>query len=173
MKLQSERLIFEPVGSSDASWFYELNRNQCVRKYLWDDELISHKMVEEILKENERTFSEKFWGLWKFRLLDSEEYIGYSGLWRFFDEDQPQLLYVLAPEYHHRGLATESAQIVINYAFDVLQFDYIIASVDEDNRASVQVCDRLHMEFVREEYKDGKPTLFFRLDSSKEMQPHF
>ncbi len=173
MNLQSERLYYEPLKLSDAGWFHYLNSDPCVRKYLWDDELISHEQVDEILQKNESSFAQSFWGLWKFRFLDSDEFIGYCGLWQFFDEDQPQLLYVLTPEYHHRGLATESARVVINYAFDILQFDHIIASVDDENSASVHVCQRLGMEFVREELKNGKPTLFFQLDSSKKLAPLF
>ena len=173
MNLQSERLFYEPINLSDAGWFHYLNCDPCVRRYLWDNVQITLETVQEILEKNQQSFTESFWGLWKFRFLHDSEFIGYCGLWRFFDEDQPQLLYVLAPEYHHRGLATESAQMVINYAFDILQYDHIVASVDDGNSASVHVCERLGMKFVYEELKDGRPTLFFRLDNTKKHASHF
>ncbi|WP_394336181.1 hypothetical protein [Adhaeribacter arboris] len=38
--------------------------------------------------------------------------MGFAGLWFFFEEDQPHLLYGLLPEYTKSGLATEAARAV-------------------------------------------------------------
>nr|WP_255518006.1 GNAT family N-acetyltransferase [Fulvivirga sp. M361] len=117
------------------------------------------------MKEVEERFNQDNWELWKIINSSNRNYMGYVGLWCFFDEDQPQLLYALLPEHTGNGYATEASQEVVQYAFKYLNFDYLIATMAKPNTGSVNVCKRLGMDFEEEKEVEGKPTLFFRLEN--------
>lgn len=91
------------------------------------------------------------------------EVIGIAGLYTFFMEPQPQLLYALLPQYQKNGYATEASRCIIRYAFENLEYDYLLASCDTPNVSSVRVMERLGMQKLKEEYAEGKPLVFYQL----------
>ncbi|MEM7380991.1 MAG: GNAT family N-acetyltransferase, partial [Bacteroidota bacterium] len=133
-------------------------------KFLWDDEAIELDTAKEILKENEDFFSKRQYGLWKVSLKDNGQVIGYAGLWFFFEEPQPQLIYAQLKEFSKKGYATEYAKAVMDYSFETLGFEYLIAATDEPHVESQQVALRIGMRFVEKRIEQGKPTLFYRAD---------
>ncbi|MCU0546019.1 MAG: GNAT family N-acetyltransferase, partial [Oscillatoriaceae cyanobacterium Prado104] len=62
--------------------------------------------------------------------------------------------------------STEAATRIIEYAFEELGFEYLIASCDRPNIESQKVAERLGMQQVEERTIDDNPTVFFRLDKS-------
>ena len=94
-------------------------------------------------------------------------YAGFAGLWRFFGEEQPQVLYALLPNEIKKGYAAEASKAVINYAFNELNFKYITAACDTPNVASKKVCERLGMKEIEEKDINGKKTTFFKLDTQQ------
>lgn len=165
--LETERTTLTPFERQDMQLFHALNTDPFVRKFLWDDEEISPRMAEEIMEINEQHFKEDQYGLWKIILKSGNEVIGYTGLWYFFDEPQPQLLYALLEKFTGQGLATECAHKVTEYAFDTLGFKYLIAATDEPHLASQKVAQRIGMRFTEKRTEHNKPTLFYRIDKGK------
>ncbi len=164
MELRTKRTRLVPFQPSDTALFLEINRAPFVRKYLWDDEIIDESLAVEILSTNKNHFENDRFGLWK--IIDSAtgDVVGYAGLWYFFDEDQPQLLYAIRETYSKKGFAMEAASEVIHYAFNELGFNYLIAATDKPHIDSQKVAERLGMKLIADKEMDGKPTLFFRLD---------
>jgi ribosomal-protein-alanine N-acetyltransferase len=162
--MKTTRLTLMPLGKHDFKTFQKINTDAYVRKYLWDDEVISAEVLQQIMNDVESHFKNDGWGLWKIVTHESETIIGYAGLWRFFDEHQPQLLYVLLPDFTGKGYATEVANEIISYAFDELNFSQLIATMDKANVSSVKVCERLGFEFIEERDVEGKPILFYKIE---------
>ncbi|MEM9392107.1 MAG: GNAT family N-acetyltransferase, partial [Bacteroidota bacterium] len=140
--LITSRLKLIPFTVEDEALFLFLNQDAFIRKYLWDDEVISQETSAEILRENQSLFEVNGYGLWKIMPLESEKVIGYTGLWYFFGEPQPQLIYIVLKSYTKRGYATEAGKTVIRYAFENLGFTYLIAATDESHMASQAVAKR-------------------------------
>lgn len=153
-----------PLGKHDFKTFQDINTNAYVRKYLWDGEIISAELLQQIMDQVEAHFKNDGWGLWKIVTDESETVVGYAGLWLFFDEYQPQLLYALLPEFVGKGYATEVSRKIIDYAFDALNFSQLIATMDKANVSSVKVCERLGFEFIEERDVEGKPILFYKIE---------
>jgi len=165
--MRTYRLQLIPIDNSDFEVFREINVNPFVRKYLWDDNIMPDDVFRQILNDVELHFKKDGWGLWKIMLPDSPQVIiGYAGLWLFFDEYQPQLLYAIRPEYKGKGYATESAKLVVDYAFTDLKFASLVATMDKANFDSQRVCDRLGFRFIDEREVDSKPILFYRLTNT-------
>ena len=161
MILSTLRTRLVPFKIEDLEIFHSLNTDPYVRKFLWDDEIISLEMAKDIMIKNLDLMNEKSYGLWKIALPSQNMVIGYTGLWHFFDEERPQLLYVIKKEFSGLGYAAECAQKIIDYSFDILKFDSLIASTDPPNIASQRLAERLGMKLYKEESVNDKSTLFY------------
>ena len=64
------------------------------------------------------------------------------------------LFYAFAPAVHRQGYATEAAQALITYGFDVLKLKRIVATTTYDNAGSIGVMRRLGMQIERNPYPD-------------------
>lgn len=126
--------------------------------------MISQEKARELLLENEQLFLKENLGLWKIFHKDLNIYIGYTGFWYFFDEDQPQLIYAMDPNHTGSGLATEATQLVMDYAFSCLNFNHIMAAMDDENLASQKLAERLGMQRIDVKVVSGKNTVFYRLE---------
>jgi ribosomal-protein-alanine N-acetyltransferase len=165
--MRTNRLKLIPINHHDFEVFKEINTNALVRKHLWDDQIMPDNVFRQMLNDVEFHFKKHHWGLWKILLPDSQVIIGYAGLWLFFDEHQPQLVYALRPEYAGKGYATESAKLIVDYAFKELRFESLVATMDKGNIKSQRVCERLAFQLAEERVIEGKPILFYRLNNSK------
>ncbi len=163
MKLSGSRIVLHPLKKNDQRELWELFNDPFIGKYLWDDRPVSHEEVREILKKNDKYFRELSWGLWKILLHAKLPPIGFVGLWPFFDENQPQLIYGLLPVHTGSGLGTEATKIICQYVQYKLQWSYLDASINKPNKDSQELARRLGMQFLKEDIIEGKETLFYRL----------
>jgi [ribosomal protein S5]-alanine N-acetyltransferase len=171
---ETPRLWLKPLQVEDLDTFHSILTDKFVRTHLTDDRELSCQQSEEMLGESLRMFAQEGVGLWLMVLKQDcqtgskieEPTIGLVGLWYFFGESQPQLIYALLPQWTGRGFATEAAQAIINYCFDFFGFDYLIACGDRHNLASQRVALRLGMKIVEEKIIEDKPILFFRLNKA-------
>ena len=162
---KSERLRLVPFTKDDGELFHQLNTDPFIRKFMWDDDVIPASLADEILEKNETCFKENRYGLWKILSIEENKIIGYTGLWYFFNEPQPQLIYALLAPFTRKGFATEAAKMITDYAFSTLKFKYLIAATDEPHLASQRVAERLGMQYVEKRMENGKPTLFYRIEA--------
>jgi ribosomal-protein-alanine N-acetyltransferase len=122
------------------------------------------QQVEEMVVENQKLFDQQNIGIWLIQTRANLEVIGFVGLWYFFDEAQPQLIYALRPAATQKGYATEAASKIVDYCFNTLGYGYLIASANKPNLTSHHVAQRLGMKLVEERSVEGQPLLFFRLE---------
>lgn len=171
VEFSSQRLSLLPFTSEDTPVFHQINIDPFVRQYLWDDEIISPALAADLMLQNEKHFVEDQFGLWKILLKDTDTLIGYTGLWYFFDEPQPQLIYALLPAFTGQGYAKEAAEQVVRYTFSQLSFDYLLASTDLPHLASQKLASKLGMQKIETKEIDGKTTVFFRLENPNSEVP--
>lgn len=162
--MKTNRLFLVPLVISDLELFHTINTNPFVQQYLWDNETIPKELSKQILEISLSEYANKTGGLWKINEIDSNTCVGYIGFWKFFEEKQSQLLYALLPNYTGKGYATEAAKKVIEYAFDQLNFNYLVASMDSPNVKSKRVCERLEMQLIEEKDVEDKPTAFYQIN---------
>lgn len=166
MILETQNLVLKPILESELSTLHMIFTDSYVRKYLCDDQVFSSQQVEEMLKQSIKNFEEEGFGLWFIKINSESEVIGFVGLWYFFDEEQPQLIYALLPKALKKGYATEASTKILEYCFDELGYKYLVASCDRPNIESQKVAERLGMRKVEEKIVNGNPIVFFRLEKS-------
>ena len=159
----TDRLDLRPISHQDETLLYTMFTDSYVRKYLWDDTEIPIEVVKDILDRNSDHFRNDGWGLWKVIDRQTDVVVGFVGLWFFFDERRPQLIYGLLEKYSGKGYASEAARRIAEYALKDLRFPFLIAACDAPNEKSLRVAESIGMEKIKEAVIDGKPTIIFRL----------
>lgn len=98
------------------------------------------------------------YGLFSVILRENGRLIGDCGLEHMDVEGEPQteLGYDLRSDYWGRGLATEAAAAVRDYALGVLELPRLISVIRRGNEASRRVADKIGMRLAGELERDGQ-----------------
>lgn len=78
-------------------------------------------------------------------------------------EARPELGYLLAPEYQHKGYAMEALNNITEYAKYTLEIPELFAVIDNNNQASLKIADALHMTATRTIMRDGHTCTEYKL----------
>jgi RimJ/RimL family protein N-acetyltransferase len=96
---------------------------------------------------------------------DSGQFIGWCGL-DHLDKTKPNpvLFYLLKASFWGKGLATEAARAVVDYAFRVFELPRIDSSAAFENLASKRVMEKIGMKYVGLDEEGGH---FFTLQKDE------
>ncbi|SEP51261.1 Protein N-acetyltransferase, RimJ/RimL family [Rhodospirillales bacterium URHD0017] len=143
--LETERLILRPLAPADAPVIQRRFPRWEIVRYLnervpWpypDNGAI--RFVE--ICEGEMARGEKLY--WSIRLKDGpDELIGIVNLWPDDGQSCDMRGFWLDPEFQGRGLMTEAADRVTDYAFRELDWPHLWVSNDDRNHPSARVKER-------------------------------
>lgn len=107
-------------------------------------------------------FERHGYGLWLAFARDAGRLVGFAGFLRS-DDEAPNLVYGVHPDFWGEGYATEAACAVLGYALKSLALPKVKADVDEANVESVRVLEKLGMKRVNRAVLEGRPLLYFEL----------
>jgi ribosomal-protein-alanine N-acetyltransferase len=161
--ITTARLRFRPFSREDLDDLHQLWSDPSVRKYLWDDEVISRQRVESIIENNVRLFTDHRFGLWAISSCERDELIGFAGFWHFHEPPSLELVFGLGPMYWKQGFATEAVGAMLQYGFEELSFSQIVGSTDAANESSARVMERVGMTFLKRETTNGLDTLYYAI----------
>ena len=163
--LRTRRLVLRPIVHDDTSPLHEFWTDPDVRRYLWDNQIISVERVTEIVASSLSFFEETGSGFFAIEFAnDSGRLIGFCGHRRFEDGESVELLYGILPGFQGAGLVTEAATEVLRHGFLDCGFDRVIAATDTPNQKSVNVMQRLGMVFDGRREWHGLDTVFYSID---------
>lgn len=167
LALETPRLQLRPVLPRDTVAMHELWTDPEVRRFLWDDTVISLATAAEVTRASAADFTARRFGLWSIHVRDDAGSIaGFCGLRTEGIGSEPELLFGLRPAVWRQGLAREAARAVLAYAFGTLALSRIIAATDAPNERSARTLSALGMTLERRADHHGLDTLFFGLDRS-------
>jgi ribosomal-protein-alanine N-acetyltransferase len=168
--LETPRLLLRPFSLAYAEELHRMWVEPSMRKFLWDDKIITQETAIEIIEASEKTFPQNGLGYWVISLKELLEPVGFCGLRHFRFEDQPnntdevEILYGLTAAHCGKGLATEASVEVLRYGFVELGLPRIYAGADPPNRNSFRVMERLGMKLLRQTVIDGLDTIYYVLN---------
>jgi RimJ/RimL family protein N-acetyltransferase len=140
-RLRTPRLFLVPAAETDFSALARHWSDHQVRRFLWDGHPVGVGTVREVVAASERTFARAGYGMWTVRHPPHGGIVGSCGL-REIAEGEVELLYSLDPHLWGRGLATEAARAVLDYA---QRIGRVVAYTNAGNVASERVVARLGM----------------------------
>lgn len=140
--LETERLQLREMERSDMKDLSKILQDEEVMyayEGAFDDEEVEAWMTRQL-----RRYEEFGFGLWGLFLKESGEMIGQCGITmqEYGTMQVPEIGYLLARAYWHRGYATEAAAACREYGFGVLHFDRLYSIIRDTNTASQRVALR-------------------------------
>lgn len=164
--LETSRLVLRPFVPQDLDLLHALFTQRDVRRFLWDDLVVSRETVAALIAASLASFSAVGFGQWMAEDRKTRGLVGFCGLRSVSEGPEIEILYALLRERWGEGLATESANAVLSHAFLRLGLPRVVGRTDSPNLASVRVLERLGMQFEGEHVIRGLPTLHYGLSDA-------
>jgi len=105
--------------------------------------------TDAFVDQIERHFEDFGWGFWAVEVPGSAPFVGFVGLspLNLLGIPVVEIGWRLDKQYWNQGYATEAAHAALQYGFDVLDVDEVVAVTTHDNRASRRVMEKLGMNY--------------------------
>jgi RimJ/RimL family protein N-acetyltransferase len=128
-----------------------MNAEPAVRRYLTP---LTREESDMMLERIEAHFARYGWGYWALEERNSGTLIGLCGLmyvsFEAFFTPTVEISWRLATKWQSKGLAREAAEAVLNFGFESLELDRIVAFTAAENAPSLALMERLGMRKIGE-----------------------
>lgn len=159
--LESERLLLRQITPEDIQEVYDLRSNPDTMKYIprplvtnFDEAMAHITMINNKIDTGE--------GInWAITLKPNNRLLGIIGHYRIkWEHFRSEIGYMLLPETHGKGIATEAIQLICEYGFNQMKMHSLEAVIDPENLASARVLEKNRFikeaHFRENEFYDGK-----------------
>ncbi len=164
--LETERLILRHLLPDDLDDLYALYRDPEIRRYFPEGTLTYAETREELEWFLNGHPAHPELGLWATVNKEDGCFIGRCGLlpWTIDGQPEVEVAYLLAKPYWGKGLASEAARAIRDYAFEQLGLNRLICLIDRENQASIGVALNLGMRFEKEGQDEKGPFLLYAIN---------
>lgn len=156
MKLETDRLILKEIDESYIEDILKIRSNPYINQFVKrNSPKNSYDALEFILHIKNKTLHNEmlFLGI---SFKDQRTLIGTICLWNFSeDRKTAELGYELLPDHHQKGIMSEALKKVLEYGFNELNLQAILACTHQSNKASHSLLLRHHFS-AEEGRKDEK-----------------
>ena len=144
--LHTDRLTLRRLGAADVDDMFDYAKRQDVTEYLRWYPHQSKKYTSDYLRYISARYKLGDFYDWAVVENESGRMIGTCGFTSFdLPHDSAEIGYVLNPEFHGKGYATEAATRVLEFGFSELSLHRIEARFMKENTASLRVMEKLGM----------------------------
>ena len=145
--IETKRLLLRHWKLEDLNPFYKINSNPQVCKFL--PKQLSASESDEFARKIIQKFDVQGFGMFALEEKENKEFIGFTGL-NIPNFEAPfmpaiEMGWRLAVDYWGKGLATEAAFAVMDYAFFELKLSEIVSFTVPENTASRRVMEKIGM----------------------------
>lgn len=149
-QIRTARVLLRPWQPSDIDALHQLWTTPEVRRYLWDDVVISREAVQQAVESHLKTVDRYNIGYWALHIPAQSQprdapIAGFCGFRLIDDGPEIELMYGLRGEHWGKGFATEACAAAIEYLWNATSYRQVYARTDPPNQRSVQVMLRLGM----------------------------
>lgn len=170
--LETSRLFLRPFGKNDIDAVFAMRSDADVMRFIRAPQRRLGEAESWTNLVSSRWEKERI-GFCAVIEKSSGKFIGWCGLWRLKETDEIEVGYALIRDFRAKGYAVEAASAFLDYGFDKLNLDKIVAVARSENRASRRVmerlgmtydytgkfydCDLVHYSISKEEFFSAKP----------------
>lgn len=145
----SLRLRFrQPELPGDLSMIYQLQSDPVAMRYIRPPDQDVEVVKNRVLEWAAYSAQNPGLGVWLLHFIDGGAFAGYCVLreaeWKHGND--LEIGYAVTPDHWGKGLATEIAKALCQYAFDRFKVDFLIAFIDPENAASQRVLEKCGFE---------------------------
>jgi ribosomal-protein-alanine N-acetyltransferase len=164
--LETERLLLRPFRLGDEAEVLAFSSNPIINKYTGDPIITTMEGITKLIKEV-WLYDYKKYGYGRFAVVHKKDtkIIGFCGVKFLTEANETDLGFRFLPEYWGQGIATESSEAILEYAFNTLQLSTIVATADPENKGSTNVLEKLKFQYEKTEPYPNEmdPLLWYRL----------
>ena len=164
-QIRTPRLRLRPLRLDDLDDLYRLWVDHGVRRYLWDDRVISRDRARAEIERSIGSFERSGFGQWAVFRFRGRRLIGFCGLRHVGAMPEVELLYGLTPSCWGQGLATEAVRAVLVWGFTKCRLKRIVACADQYNAASLSVMAKAGMKFEKRTRVNDAELLHYAVSS--------
>jgi ribosomal-protein-alanine N-acetyltransferase len=180
IRLETERLIIRPYTMEDVTGLYETLNDPEVLKYIPEDPISiqqANEAIKWLISNYKISIDANFKYSFPIISKDSNTYIGWCGIgYLDYDNSKTEIYYTLKSEYWGKGYATEAMKAIVDFTFNQLQIDELVAVVKPENIGSIKVIEKLGFNYkniitdVPKEFKFYEGELFYLLKKDEDMK---
>jgi ribosomal-protein-alanine N-acetyltransferase len=161
--LETERLIIRKLTHDDLPWMIEMRTRPEVYKYLGGIKMQNPEAIAKRLEFYLECYERFGFGqcamIWK----ETGELIGCSGLQPLEDTGEIEVGYSLQPEFWRRGIGRECAYAWLDYGFNTLGLERIVAIAIKENEGSWRIMEKCGMQYEGIEEHYGLPVVCYAI----------
>jgi RimJ/RimL family protein N-acetyltransferase len=146
--LLTERLRLRPFTRGDVDAVFAYRQREDVARYLFGAALGREECALAVQQRINQTTLDKEGDkvVLAMELGQTSQLIGeVSLIWRSLESEQGEVGWILHPDYHGHGYATEAAGVILNLAFGEAQLHRVVARCAAENGPSFRLMERLGM----------------------------
>lgn len=145
--LETERLLMRPLVESDVDEIFAMRSDEDIMRFIREPQRRSESL-DWIKLVSDRWSSEKL-GFCAVIEKETNKFLGWCGVWRLLETDEMEIGYAIEKGNWGKGFATEAAEKFMQYAFEDLKTEKLVAVARPENTASRRVMEKLGMQFVK------------------------
>ena len=145
--LETERLIMRPLVESDIDEIFAMRSDEDIMRFIREPQG-RNESLDWIKLVSARWDTEKL-GFCAVVEKRTGRFLGWCGIWRLKETNELEIGYAIEKTYWGKGFATEAAAKFIEYAFENIKPDKIVAVAEPENLASRRVMEKIGMKFVK------------------------
>jgi len=146
--LITKSLILRPLQEKDADALYRIYQIEGVLQYFPNPVPPLIEKVERFIQNQLVHWEKHGYGNWGVVPEGEAEIIGWAGLQFLPELNETEVGFLLNRPFWGRGYATEAAMASLQFGFNRIQLDHIIALVHPENLASQRVISKCGMSYV-------------------------
>ena len=149
-ELHTDRLRLRKLQVTDWPVISFLRSDGEINKYVDRPSAESQEEALAFITKINKSIDQGISFYWAICLKDSSEMVGSICLWNFSeDKKHAEVGYDLHPDYHGKGVMTESLGALLDFAFGSLQLSTIEAYTHHLNSNSIKLLERLGFKSVQ------------------------
>ncbi len=148
--IETENLFLREITFDDKEELFQLHSDPHVQQWTGEPVVKSMKEIEQSIRGRRNDYRNYGYGRLAVIQKETNEFIGWAGLSYLPEFDQVDLGYRLKKKYWGRGIATEASKAIIEYGFNVLNLDEIIAIALAENKTSIRVMEKIGMTYDKQ-----------------------
>jgi ribosomal-protein-alanine N-acetyltransferase len=111
-----------------------------------------------------RHWDQHGFGIWALEHKANGKLIGWCGLQMLEKTPEVEVAYLLAQAYWNQGLATEAARAAIEYGFNALKRDRIVAIARPENVGSYRVMEKIGMKYEKDAHFYNVDVVYYAIE---------
>lgn len=164
--LESPRLLFKEIQSTDFDFLYQFHSDAKQTQYLPLEKPYPKKEVEQLLKNRIKHWKTHGFGTYILFLKTTQTPIGYCGLEYVKDTEYIDIRYGIVKEQGGKGLAAEAASHCLQWGFSELKLPIIYGAAVPENKPSVAILKKLGMTPAQDVFFYGDVVDYFSIKCS-------